>query len=816
MRHMPRISGPWLAGTFDNDRAAAKAAVDALNLVFPSSEKIQGVQKAFQGSIIQYCRDTLLHETIQTLSDERVVSSEDAEATYYRVVATSLSVINMLVVELPSEDQKKEDEVYNEVFSDSKFWDAANSDDAGVRRAMHRLIRACLSKRPDVVQSDLKVLSTVYVYKGLHSTQTGSAVDFVRTLLSMTTKFPEVWTGMYSGRKSAISRLRHFLKQGSQSSTTEFWELLQSLQAKLPADILPTGVEEATELLNAARTGVTRKEERINAGPAWLSYIEFANVIAGALSDTDLEKVLAEEILPVLPQYLFPDPEKSDWTVSTTHSASVVSRIANIRGVTPLLVQQWPECASKVIELAKISQPEQAKDYEKSQNSVSAAGERWAKLQQHIWTLEPAAATELTNALDTCNTKILEECVSIVIDRNGKPYGAAGVIEHMLRSNSGHLLSLAGFRTSYVQFLEQDLSDLIFTPSGKHLVDAMLATQLPPALSPYFVNLLCGITEANASTETKLTVLRNIFNPNTSNVASPLARNVPEFQKFAIDTFTTASKGGSASLFADLATSGALTTETVDAVLSQLTSSLSVADNSQSALSTLDHISQNNQSAIRTFMATPDGSQLLPNLLQLEQSPNDQVAEQAAALSSRLSSTITQAAPEARFAVVLQNLEKNSRMSMPIDAVHELTMRLIGSERTFNAPLEILPSLELWHSALLAVLEPPAPSLALMSVLGGAVHLVQPSDKTSRSEVFYDTEGFSQALRIAMFVSRMLTGTDALEHLNDLKASIFAMLQLTILVAEDSVSTGQRQPSSDLVTYQSVHGAAFDPVHGIV
>ena len=788
MRHMPRISGPWLAGTFDNDRAAAKAAVDALNLVFPSSEKIQGVRKAFQGSIIQYCRDALLHETIQTLSDERVVSSEDAAATYYRVLATSLSVINMLIVELPPEDQRKEDEVYNEVFSDARLWDAANSIDAAVRRAMHKLIRACLSKRPDIVQSDLKALSTAYVYKGLHSNQIGSAVDFVRTVLSATTRFPEVWTGAYSGKKTAISRLRHFLKQGSQSSAAEFWDLLKLLLAKLPAEILPTDVEETTELLISARAGVSKKEERINAAPAWLAYFKLVDIGTNSLPDADSAKILEAEVLPMLQQYLFQDSEKSEWIVSSPNSASVVSQIANIRLVTALLVRQWPGFVDRLIELVKMSQPEQSKDYERSQNNVFAAGERWAKLQHHIWTLEPAAAAELIDALDACNTKIFNECSSIIKDRNGKPYGAAGIIEHMLRSNSDHLLSLDGFRTSYSQFLEKDLPDLVFSPSGKHLVHGLLATQLPPVLSPLFAHLLSRITEADTPTETKLAVLRTVFKHDTPNTASLIAQDVPEFQKFAVHTFAADSKDGSAALFAELVKSGAVTTETADAVLSQLTASLSVADESQTGLSALDHISRNNQTAIRMFVATPGGSQLLPNLLHLEQSPNDQVAEQAAALSSRLSSTITEATPDARFAVVLQNLEKTSRMSMPIDAVHELTMRLIGSERSVIDLSEILPSLELWSSAFLAVLEPPAPSLALMSVLGGAVHFVEPSDNIAGSEVLYDAEGFSQALRIAMFVSKVLTETDTLEHLNDLKATTFAMLQLSVIVAEDNVS----------------------------
>ena len=219
VRHLPRIAGPWLAGSYDSDRAAAKGAQDALTLVFPTLEKIAGLRKTFHRPILEYCRDTLLHETVQTLSDERTVSPDDAAATYARVVATSLAVVTTLLNSLPEEETSKQYHIYEEIFGDNKLWDFANHPDVAVRRSLHRLVQSALSKQAGLIEANLKIASTAYIYKGLTSDQTGSAADYVGALDALTSSFPAIWTDAYSGKKPAISRLRQHLKHGSRSGT---------------------------------------------------------------------------------------------------------------------------------------------------------------------------------------------------------------------------------------------------------------------------------------------------------------------------------------------------------------------------------------------------------------------------------------------------------------------------------------------------------------------------------------------------------------------------------------------------------------------
>ncbi len=94
---MPKLVGAWLSGLFDNDRPVAKAARESLNQVFRTEEKMRALWRIFQTTILEYASNAILHETVQSLSDERTVSPDDAEAKYTRVIGCSILVVTELL-----------------------------------------------------------------------------------------------------------------------------------------------------------------------------------------------------------------------------------------------------------------------------------------------------------------------------------------------------------------------------------------------------------------------------------------------------------------------------------------------------------------------------------------------------------------------------------------------------------------------------------------------------------------------------------------------------------------------------------------------
>ena len=135
-----------------------------------------------------------------------------------------------------------------------------------------------------------------------------------------------------------------------------------------------------------------------------------------------------------------------------------------------------------------------------------------------------------------------------------------------------------------------------------------------------------------------------------------------------------------------LSVSRALTDVTTDGILARLVSLLTVDGESGNSLNTIDSISRADRSSVQKLMSRQDGTGeiLLSNLLHLEQSSNDIVADRASSLSTRLASAIGDAAPETKYNIVIQNLERVSQSSLTMDGLLDLTRRLLSSGQTIE------------------------------------------------------------------------------------------------------------------------------------
>lgn len=98
---MPKVVGAWLSGLYDNDRATARAARDALGLVFTTEDKVKGVWRHYHGGILEYCTNVIANESTGSLSDERQVSPDDAETKFARVIACCVLTVGHLICTPP-------------------------------------------------------------------------------------------------------------------------------------------------------------------------------------------------------------------------------------------------------------------------------------------------------------------------------------------------------------------------------------------------------------------------------------------------------------------------------------------------------------------------------------------------------------------------------------------------------------------------------------------------------------------------------------------------------------------------------------------
>ncbi|KAK4903385.1 hypothetical protein LTR27_000316 [Elasticomyces elasticus] len=787
-KHLPKIAGPWLAGSYDSDRAAAKAAQEALAQVFSSPEKISGLKKTFQSAILSYCRDALLHETVLTLSDERTVSPDDAATTYARVVATSLAVVTNILGELPQEEIAKHEQLYEELLGQSKLWDFACHSDAGVRRSTHRLMQTALVKQPILVESNRKLVSTAYIYKGLTSDQTGSATAFVETLNALSARFPTLWTEDYSGKKPAVSRLKQFLKHGSRSGPSDFWIAAKSMLTRIPADIFPKTVEEAKELVIAARDGVTRREERFNASAAWPAYFTFVTVLVNNVPGEEREKLVSESVLPIIAQYLQPSPDTADWAIHGAKTAHLVAQAVKVPGTAVLFEQEWPKYAERLMESAKTSQPQQSKDFDKSQLQVAAAGERWAVLQRELYSEDLSASFEAT--LLAADVKVAEECSTLLKSREGKPYGAAAILEELVRTCGTRLLKDIDFKGSLQALLSADGFAWLYWPSRLHLIGCLYAMSAEHFFKDLFNGIMGHSVEHDSAEESSCQLLRELFPRKMPADAVEFARKNVQLQDFVYNAAKPSLTEAKAAMFLQLHAVGVLADDTSDKAFARMIAALADTESAEDLSLTVQFFAAVDARILQSLAAKAGGDQLLPNILRLEQHEDETIAQKAAIISSRLSASTGEMNSKASFNVVLQNLETVTSKSLSIDALHELTDRLLGDDGGVTEVAHVLPSTSIWTSSLQAAVRPPKPSLAILSPLGGVVNLAPSSDTHQPTPVQMDSEGLSQALRIAIHVARVLGRTEAMNGLvtTETHWHVVALLYMSVLLAEDNLS----------------------------
>jgi hypothetical protein len=791
-RHMPKIAGPWLAGVFDSDKAAANAARDSLALVFNTPEKIQGVRKTFHQSITEYCKDAVLNETVQTLSDERTISADDAQATYARVVATSISLITSMLNNLSPEEISHQQSLYENLL-ENKIWDFVNFADTSVRRSMHRLVRSCIHNQPDLISSHLKAISTAYIYKGLPSDQTGSSLDFVQTLEHLTSIHPIIWTEAYSGKKPAASRLRSLLKHGSQAGPVEFWPTLENIVRKIPDDVLPNTYDEVAELLSNARVGVSKREDRFNASYSWQTYATIADASSRNLSEADQDKLTENYVMPVIKQYISPHPETSDWNITGAKPASVVAKLAQVHRLPSVLERELPGLVDQLIEQIKLSQPEQSKDFDKSQREVAAAGERWAALQRELTNGGHDLPDSLQTAFVAQDKRLINECFTLLTSRGGKPYGAAATVNELLKSCVDLLRNDPEIMAAVSSFAENDLPSLLFTPSQSHLAYCLYALSSESSFDSTFEAVITRVAEADAEASSKELLCKTLFNRQTPERAVKLAQNSDKLQTLIVDLSTPSTDGKIACphLLADLLPVQVVSPDTITFILGQLNNSLA-GDAPSDALASFDHLASSSKGALSKLLlgTTANMDQLLTSLLRLEKSSDDDIADLASKLSSKLSLVGDSDGSVDKFSVVRQNLEEVSDRSLSMDSLLELTSRLVPDGKVDDVA-KALPSLSGWSAALRTVTTVPAPSLSILSSFGGAVNLVS-KDETTKRQYSRDAEGLSQALRTAMYITKLLNTTDLEDQIrssegNEL-ATIVAALELTVLIGEDNMS----------------------------
>ena len=644
-RHMPKVVAAWVAGRYDNDKSVSRAADESFRRVFSSEEKMKNVWRLYQISILEYARDVVVKETAKTLSDERTTSPDDSSAKYSRVVSASIVMVMNLMETISDVDIEKSRALLKEYLDEEKLWRFASDSDASVRRALYRLLGTILARYKDTLNPS--TISASVIMSGLNATQTGSALDFAKVLALLSVEIPDVWTKYYpgSGKKSAANRLCHFLRKGSQGGPPDFWSQIAELLPSLPLSTLTKSAddeaskrvdgekESLTPVLSALHEGLNNRDEpRGNRFAAWNAYLTASDLTLSYLSDVASRgRILRSSILPILVQYIKPSSEDSRWTVTNAQGETVCVRACDqaILQDTGTFQEEWNALSNTIIEDLKTSLPEQAKDYARSQDQLSAEANRWYCLQSALLKGN-GQETKATIFRQTVTSEI-SSMIAILKARIGKPYGVAAALETSIQNIPEIVLSDEGCKGELLKFANENLPNLLFSSSAKYLVRTLDQLDDSCDVGRSYDKCMQVLGEAPDSASKSVALQCFVSSPRLASIDSLFAMVVAGSNQAMKDDELMSWNVVMAAISNPVAPKSL-----TDDVLANITEGLSIDSRESSGLHGLELTMKHNSGKVTEFARSPKGSSLISKLLFLAESRDEGIAQRARSTSTTI------------------------------------------------------------------------------------------------------------------------------------------------------------------------------------
>ncbi|KAA8914542.1 hypothetical protein FN846DRAFT_926712 [Sphaerosporella brunnea] len=791
-RHMPKIVGPWLCGLFDSDRASAGATQESLLKVFKSEEKLKNLWKVFQSAVLDFCKTTIALETVYTLSDERWVLPDDAEAKFARVMATCCLGVAYMIENLSDEELQQLDESYQEFWAEQTLWTFAFHADPFLRRSAYRLLLVGLEKRPEWTTSNLEMISTALIMKAPAKSQVGSVSVYFEVLEALTRRLPDAWKlAKPSKKKGPLAQFVAFVERGSHTAPPTFWSQLASIFAVVPKETLAENEDAAKGVLTGILNGIkVGPEPRSHLPAAWGCYwdvcyqfLEFKLPWSGFD-----ESVLQDFMLPVYQGYLLDNQPKERFIIP--QDDSVVAAVCG-NGLMKLhragqdttfkfLGQVWGKVQDSIIDTLKSERSGT------EGSAVGRCGERWVRLMVGVLKQLPRDGV-VYDAVIKSNVGILAELIETLLVTNGKATGSAVFAEQLLAKLGAEALASDRAREVAGDFFLEKLRGLLepitiepllsafvsygahseaasFSEPWKKMIHALMMSELPKDKKEDAITLL--IDSASGSLSDKVSPVPEL----DSYIVNKMRSSLPEKEPTNAWKLVKNALKARNNVFSQDATSK---------ILVEMMENLSIEATPDTTAfpKMLDAISDTNPEKLLPFVESPHGKELISKLLALANSPDTNTAHAAGRLRHAIDDTVagsSSVSVEKLAEVTADNIcasvrqptsEHLSTDYLAMKACALIKEAEVARNKSLGVLYEkLLFSNDEWEATIRPfLLEVKNPSLAISNSLAGGIFFVE-NEPVEGASTTWNSEGYSKILRMSLFVTKFI---DAVRNTSD-------------------------------------------------
>lgn len=547
----------------------------------------------------------------------------------------------------PDEDLRKNLSEIEALLGNKSLWAFCAHEDPFVRRSTYVLLRSAISREPAWV--DWKVLSSAIIGKSLSSPQLGSSSELSESLLLLTSSRPQIWTEDYTGKTSASKRLRQYIQKGSQGGHGNFWSNLDQVLRIVPRNVLAGAdktsaegaitISSASALTEAFQEGLNSREEpRQNLNIGWKTYVKTAGWLSTVVPQEQQLELLQARLFPLALNCVRPDPGHPQWILppqlaEETCIECIATLVSN--GQDEGLEFLWMKLSNDLLEAVKLSSPEQSKDFRSSQDSICAQAKRFFNLVPTVISRASGAENEtnVQKILEQSGLLLLEGCLQVLRSRNGKPYGAAGVVEECVRN----MPSVAKSSQDLLKFVQVDAPELLFSPSGDRLIAIILACKEWDGFLSSFENVVESAMELEPE-QSNAHILQSLL----SNLDFNDVRDKVKLSSLIMRALDKSLRGSHShwSIVVSVLQNQTSQGQMRDSIILSIIDALSQDDSVFDALHGLSHLGQAVPSAVREFQAGAHGSKLTAKLMYLTESPSEEVASLAESLMKAFKETV--------------------------------------------------------------------------------------------------------------------------------------------------------------------------------
>jgi hypothetical protein len=171
-------------------------------------------------------------QNVQTLTDSKSVTKNEAEERYNRYISSSILALDYLI-----QNTKVENEKYNEICSNKNFWKYLTIKNFGeIRAATFKLVASTSTANPELIEPNLSTISPL-ILGCFNETDPAVHETMIESLITFMKQFPEAWNFVQPW-KEVFPRLWTFLKNPETSSPSKTFQTLLPYVAMLSSKVM--------------------------------------------------------------------------------------------------------------------------------------------------------------------------------------------------------------------------------------------------------------------------------------------------------------------------------------------------------------------------------------------------------------------------------------------------------------------------------------------------------------------------------------------------------------------------------------------------